>query len=613
MPENKHVGIMHPTYNKRLLFFITIDMIVFFASIVLSFAIRLGATHLGEFIYEIAIFFTIIAFFKIAVMSLYRVYAITWKYFSIKDAIKVVIALTIAQIIASLIIYFCFYKETYIIVPRTLFFLDYFISVFAVLGLRSIRRFFIIYFRKSDGVNHNVIVYGAGDGGEQIIRDMLQGNSFYYPVAIVDDDISKKNSLIHGIRVEGTLNDVSGLARRREAQTVIIAIPSMGRERLQTVYDYLIENNIRNVKILPPADEILNERITVKSLKDIDIMDLIGRETVNIDVSLIVNYLNNKTVLVTGAGGSIGSEIVHQVSRFDVREIIALDIDETELFYLRNRISSEHNKDITLYLADVRDSEHISQLFGSKRIDIVFHAAALKHVPICEEFPLEAVKTNILGTHNIISSSKESIEKFILISTDKAVNPTSVMGATKRICEFLVKNAAGGSTVFSAVRFGNVLGSRGSVVPLFKKQIERGGPVTITHPDMKRFFMTIPEAVLLVLEAGGAARGGEIFILDMGEPVLIRDIAMRMIKMYGYNESDIEIIYTGIRPGEKMYEELVMDEEGTQKTRFEKIFKAKSGYDFPDTPEIINRFANVKNGDETITQLLSIIPSYKNE
>lgn len=613
MPEHTNQGIMHPTYNKRLLFFILTDLIIFFISIILSFVIRLGVNHVGDFTNEILISFTIMSVSKIILMSLYRVYSITWKYFSINEAIKIGVSLSIAQVIGSLIIYFCFYRDTFIIVPRSLFFLDYFISVFMILALRSVKRFFLIYSRRLSSINHNVIIYGAGDGGEQIIRDMLKENSIYYPVAIIDDDKNKKNSLIHGIRVEGSLNDISDLARRREAENVIIAIPSMGRERLQNVYDYLLEQNIRKIKILPPADEILNEEITVKSLKDIDIMDLIGREIVNIDVSLIISYLEGKTVLVTGAGGSIGSELVNQLSRFDVKEIIALDIDETELFYLKNKIYSEHNKDISVYLSDVRDRDNIDNLFSNKDIDVVFHAAALKHVPICEQFPVEAVKTNIMGTNNIINASKKRIEKFILISTDKAVNPSSVMGASKRICEFLVKNASGGETVFSAVRFGNVLGSRGSVVPIFKEQIERGGPLTITHPDMKRFFMTIPEAVLLVLEAGGASKGGEIFILDMGKPVLIKDIASRMISMYGYTESDIQITYTGIRPGEKMYEELVMDEEGTEKTRFEKIFKAKSHFDIPPTRDIIERFNNVKNKQETIEQLLSIIPSYRNE
>ncbi len=613
MISSEKKGFFHPTYNKRLFFFIITDIVVFFIAIILSFSIRLGVTHLGKFINEIILFYTVITFFKIILMSVYRVYSFTWKYFSINDAIKIVASITIAQIISSLLLFIYFYSESFVIVPRSLFFLDYFISLFMILGLRSIKRFFLIYFRKGLARNHNVIIYGAGDGGEQIIRDILKDTSKWNPVAIIDDDKTKLHSLIHGIRVEGTLYDINRVMMRNDAKNVIIAIPSMGKERLRDVYDIMIDNGIKQIKILPPAEEILNEEITIKSLKDVDIMDLIGREIVDIDVSVIVNYLNNKTVLVTGAGGSIGSEIVNQIARFDIKRIIALDIDETELFYLRNSIMRKYNKHIDVCLADVRDTETIEKFFNNNTIDVVYHCAALKHVPLCEDFPYEAVKTNILGTNNLIESSKGRIERFIFISTDKAVNPSSVMGATKRICEYLVKNAAGGKTIYSAVRFGNVLGSRGSVIPIFKNQIESGGPITVTHPEMKRFFMTIPEAVLLVLEAGGASQGGETFILDMGEPVLIKNIAERMIQMYGYEIDEIGIEYSGIRPGEKLFEELVMDEEGTENTRFEKIFKAKSGNIIPNRDLLIDIFSK-QTSEKSIRKYLSeFIPTYHND
>ncbi len=610
----EHRGIFHPSYNKRVIFFVITDGFLFLLSILISFSIRLGVMHLGGYINEIILFFTTVALYKFIAMFFCRAYSITWKYFSMKDAVQLVLAIPIPQIIASLILFFGFYKGTYITVPRSLFFLDYFLTLFFIIGFRIIKRAYVLYFKRGGSNANNIIVYGAGDGGEQIIRDMLRENSVLRPVAIIDDDKEKTHSLIHGIVVEGTLDRIEFIASRHNVDTVIIAIPSMGKKRLQEVYDYLQNVNIKKIKILPPADEILNEQITLKSLKNLDIMDLVGRETVDIDVEIIIKYLKNKTILVTGAGGSIGSELVNQIARYEVERIIALDIDETELFYLKNKISEKYNMEIMIHLADIRDEYEIEKLFNTMKIDIVFHAAALKHVPICEDFPLEAVKTNILGTNNLIKHSYSRVERFIFISTDKAVNPSSVMGGTKRVCEYLIKNASGKKTMYSAVRFGNVLGSRGSVIPIFKRQIERGGPLTVTNPEMKRYFMTIPEAVILIIEAGGGSTGGEIFILDMGESVLIREVAEKMINMYGYEVGkDIEIIYTGIRPGEKLVEELLTDEEGIEESRFEKIFKAKSVHNLPSTDELIDSFSNITDNQVVISLLEKYIPTFKNE
>jgi len=611
-------GILHPTYNKRVIFYIISDIILFFISIVISFAIRIGVNQIMDVINEIIIIFVILTILRILFFSACRLYTITWKYYSMKDAITNTIALFCAQILGTLLVIFFLYNrmET-IVIPRSVFFLDLFITLFFTVGLRSSKRLFLLYFNTGQASENNVIIYGAGDGGEQILRDMQKGASIYNPVAIIDDDKSKIHSRIHGVLVQGDIHSIGGLSEKYNAKTVIIAIPSMRKNRLQWVYDYLSDKNIKDIKILPPIDEVLGEQITVKNLKSLDITDLIGREIVDIDMELLGNYLENKTILVTGAGGSIGSELVNQIARFNIDKLIALDIDETELFYLKNEMLDKHNKNIITYLCDVKDRDSLSDLFRRHSIDIIYHAAALKHVPICEEFPNEAVKTNIMGTYNMLRESDNKVERFILISTDKAVNPTSIMGGTKRICEFMIQAFSDASrTKFTAVRFGNVLGSRGSVIPIFKNQIESGGPVTVTHPEMRRYFMTIPEAVLLVIEAGGVAIGGEIFILDMGEPVYIKDIAERMIRMYGLNPyEDIDIIYSGKRPGEKLFEELLVAEEGSSKTRFDKIFKANTS-DIPDKKaieSIIGEFRDLKSYGDIIRLLKGNIKTFNNE
>lgn len=611
-------GILHPTYNKRIIFYIISDIILFFVSLIISFAIRIGVNQLVDVINEIIIIFVILTILRILFFSLCRLYTITWKYYSIKDAITNTIALFCAQILGTiLIIFFLYNRMETIIIPRSVFFLDFFITLFFTVGLRSSKRLFLLYFNPGHTIENNVIIYGAGDGGEQILRDMQKGASIYNPVAIIDDDKSKLHSRIHGVLVQGDIHSIGRLSEKYNARTVVIAIPSMRKNRLQWVYDYLTEKNIKDIKILPPIDEVLGEQITVKNLKSLDITDLIGREIVDIDMGLLGNYLENKTILVTGAGGSIGSELVNQIARFNVDKIIALDIDETELFYLKNDMLEKHNKNIITYLCDIKDRDSLTDLFDRYSIDIIYHAAALKHVPICEEFPSEAVKTNILGTYNILNECNNKVERFILISTDKAVNPTSIMGGTKRICEFMIQAFSYNSkTKFTAVRFGNVLGSRGSVIPIFKNQIESGGPVTVTHPEMRRYFMTIPEAVLLVIESGGVARGGEIFILDMGEPVYIKDIAERMIRMYGLEPyEDIDIIYSGKRPGEKLFEELLVAEEGSSKTRFDKIFKANTS-DIPDKKtmeSIIEEFRGLKSYGDIIRLLKGNIKTFNNE
>lgn len=601
------MSILSPSYYKRVFFFIITDFVLFIASLFLAFLLRVGYTPILDNLQMIFYTACIFALVKIIMKLFTGAYSLSWRYFSIRDAVLVWMSLFFAQIINVLIFISMMYFIGGGYMPRTIYFLDFFISISLVTIVRSSKRLLLMLKNSNIDRNISTIILGAGDGGEQIIRDMLNNTeNKYNPVAILDDNKSKFGTRIHGVNVIGSIDTLKKAIKRYNAEAVIIAIPSLSRMDLQRIYGFIQENNIKDIKILPPAEEILNERLTVRDLKRIDIRDLLGRDHVELDKELIGKYLRDKHVLVTGAGGSIGSEIVRQVSRFSPANIIALDIDETELFNLENSMLRDLGKKTELCLADVRDSEAIERLFSSRRIDVVFHAAALKHVPLCELFPREAVKTNIMGTYNMVKAAVNA-ERFIFISTDKAVNPVSVMGGTKRICEYIVNSVKKNSKcIYVSVRFGNVIGSRGSAIPIFRKQIESGGPVTVTDPQMKRYFMTIPEAVLLVIEAGGFAEGSEVFILDMGEPVMIKDIAERMIRMYGYEPyRDINIIYTGIRPGEKLFEELLLAEEGAQNTRFERIFKAKTAesHTIEGMGSVVNDFLNA---DETaILKLLS--------
>lgn len=583
------------------------DTLIFFFSIALSFSVRFNVVAFAERIVQYRMVLLTVIVSKLVFLYIFRIYSITWKYFSIKDAVKTSTAITLAQIFAYAVLLMMFHSRLIDLLSRSVIIMDYLFSLFFVNAFRMMKRTYISYFSRPSESRLPIIVYGAGDAGEQIIREMTKNTSMYDPKAIIDDNPAKKGQTIHNVTVEGGMKDAPQIMRKYSADAVLIAIPSIERKRLNEIYRFFNANHIKNIKILPPVSEIIEGKLTVNSVKDLNISDLIGRESVNIDRNLIGEYLNGQTVLVTGAGGSIGSEIVKQVLNYGVKKLIALDIDETELFNLHLSAKEETGIEIVQYLADVRETAVIEKLFRDEKIDVVYHAAALKHVPMCEKFPKEAVKTNIGGTLNLVKASNNKVKRFIFISTDKAVNPSSIMGGTKRICEYIIKGYSdSSSTKFTSVRFGNVLGSRGSVIPIFENQIKAGRDITITDERMKRYFMTIPEAVQLVIEAGGAAEGGEIFILDMGEPVLIKEIAENMIRMFGYEPgADIKIKYTGIRKGEKLFEELLRAEEGVQPTKFDKIMKAVTSHlmSKDEVSEMTGAFFSADGYDE-IKQLL---------
>ena len=424
-----------------------------------------------------------------------------------------------------------------------------------------------------------VMIIGAGKAGTLILKEMKASEKVHgYPVCMIDDDKDKQGRVIDGVSIMGSRKDIAGLVREKGIDEIYVAIPTAPPEDIKDILK-ICQGTGCQVKILPGVYQLMNGEVTISRLRKVEIEDLLGREPVNVNLDEIMGYVKGKVVLVTGGGGSIGSELCRQLAGHKVKQLIIFDIYENNAYEIQQELKRKYpHLDMVVLIGSVRNTNRLDYLFRTYRPDIVYHAAAHKHVPLMEDSPNEAIKNNVLGTYKTARAAiKYKAQRFILISTDKAVNPTNIMGASKRLCEMVVQMSnQKSSTEFVAVRFGNVLGSNGSVIPLFKQQIESGGPVTVTHKDIIRYFMTIPEAVSLVIQAGAYAKGGEIFVLNMGNPVRILDMAENLIRLSGYEPyKDIDICFTGLRPGEKLYEELLMDEEGLQKTVNDRIFIGK--------------------------------------
>ena len=426
---------------------------------------------------------------------------------------------------------------------------------------------------------NNVMIVGAGDAGDKVLREIIKSANIHKRVkCFIDDDLAKQDHSIHGVPIVGTRKDIVRMCKKYDIDEIFVAMPSADPKEIADILNICKETHCK-LKKLPGIYQLVNGDVTVSKLKQVEVQDLLGRDSIEVNLDDIMGYTKGKVIMVTGGGGSIGSELCRQIAANFPKQLIIVDIYENNAYDIQLELKRRYpDLNLETMIASVRDEGKVKDLFARFRPDIIYHAAAHKHVPLMEDSPNEAVKNNVFGTLNVARAADEyGAEKFILISTDKAVNPTNIMGATKRICEMIVQTINKHShTDFVAVRFGNVLGSNGSVIPLFKKQIEQGGPVTVTHPEITRFFMTIPEAVSLVLQAGAFAKGGEIFILDMGKPVKIVDLAYNLIKLSGYEPGeDIKIIFTGLRPGEKLYEEILMDEEGLQTTKNKMIHIGK--------------------------------------
>lgn len=531
-----------------------------------------------------------VAFISLFIIA--KLYNNLWRYMSFYELLSTVFCTGAGTVIFLVIesvgqllqntgvIHTTFFKRMPYVVYIDSFLLICFFSV-------GIRMFYTAYRtissdakRRRGSANKRIMIIGAGDMGSSIIYEMsVSGYKFGSPVVIVDDDTSKLNSTIRGIPIAGTTKDIPELVKKLEINEIIFCIPSATAERKREILEIAMSTGC-NLKTAPNIDDLtgVNDRISER-IRDVDVLDLLARPEVKLDTE-VCKYLKNQTVLVTGGGGSIGSELCRQIARYSPDKIVIFDIYENNAFTLKNSLDRRYHgaPQIEIRIGSVRDIERLREIFEEFNPSSVFHAAAHKHVPLMEDSPYEAVKNNVLGTYNVCHCANEyGVKNFVLLSTDKAVNPTNVMGATKRIAELTVQHFSKISkgTKFAAVRFGNVLGSNGSVIPIFKEQIKQGGPLTVTHPDITRYFMTIPEASQLVVQAGGLAKGGEIFVLDMGEPVKIVSLAENLIKLSGFEPyKDIEIQFTGLRPGEKLYEELSLEEEldGRRKTQNDKIF-----------------------------------------
>lgn len=553
--------------------------------------------------------------FTVVLIYICRLYNSIWRFASIKEILYIFVA-TMLSTIANFLVYFGFSIPIF----RSYFPL-YFLILFSFLFIeRFSYRFFRAIYRKNffSGLRKNILIVGAGDAGNLAIRELEMSNQLESRVVgLIDDDRNKHGTYIQGVKVLGNRNKIPDFVKKYNVDEIIIALPSVSKKNIKEIVNICQSTNCK-IKILPGIYQLVTGEVEVAKLRNIQIEDLLGREPVNANSKEIGTYVAEKTVLVTGAGGSIGSELSRQIAANYPRRLVLLDIYENTLYDIERELLKDYpNMDLITLVGSVRNRSRLTHIFNEYKPDLIFHAAAHKHVPLMEDSPNEAIKNNVFGTMELCRAADHfGAEKLVLISTDKAVNPTNVMGASKRICEMLIQYYNERSnTNFVAVRFGNVLGSNGSVIPYFKKQIAEGGPVTVTHPDIIRYFMTIPEAVSLVLKAGASANGGEIFVLDMGEPVKILDLAKNMIILSGHEVgSDIEIVFTGLRPGEKLYEELLMDEEGLQSTDNELIHIGKPiKFDAEKFEAGLRRLYRVSYGEKDgIRKVIKeIVPTYK--
>ena len=563
----------------RRLFLIVLDIILInvaaFSALFIRFELRLDQipTYFAEAVLSYVLINTVTT---IILFTLFRLYNSLWKYAGIDELVNIIFACTISgglQIIGM-------HYLLQIHVPRSYFPLSTLFMMILISFSRFSYRYARRVARRNPGAsNRRIMIIGAGEAASVIIREITV--SAYvkgHVICAIDDNKDKQGSFIQGIKIVGDRTNIVEAAEKYEITDIFIAIPTAPRKIIKELLEICKETGCI-MKILPGMYQLINEEVSVTRLRDVEIEDLLGRDSVKIDEEGIIKYVRGKVIMVTGGGGSIGSELCRQIVKHQPKQLIIVDIYENNAYFIQQELKNEYpDLDLVVLIGSVRNTNRMNWIFEHYKPDIVYHAAAHKHVPLMEDSPNEAIKNNVGGTYKIAQAADRfGVEKFILISSDKAVNPTNVMGASKRICEMIIQAFNKRSkTEFVAVRFGNVLGSNGSVIPLFKEQILRGGPVTVTHPDIIRYFMTIPEAVSLVLQAGAYAKGGEIFVLDMGEPIKIAELAKNLIRLSGYEpERDISIEYTGLRPGEKLYEELLMDEEGLTETENQLIHIGK--------------------------------------
>jgi FlaA1/EpsC-like NDP-sugar epimerase len=605
--------------------FVIADVLVVSLSLYLAFWLRFDGLiperHLATMLYSIPIAVGL----KIPVLAVLRMYRFSWRHVGMREMLGAILACTIGSAALAAAFFVLREVDLFASVPRSVLAIDFALCLIGVSGVRlSNRLWTLIWVRprtRAAARGKRALIVGAGDAGTSLARSLLEEEtSPYVPVGFLDDDRSKSRLIIHGVRVVGGRRQMRTAVESLRAEAVLIAVPSTGGAFVGDTVARAREAGIRDVRILPPLSQLYSSQVHAKELREVTPGDLLRREPVSIDTTSIERLVRGRSILVTGAAGSIGSELCRQLLRFDAGRLTCLDHNETGLFYLERELERRFpNSGVSYCIGDIRDRGRIREVLEDSRPSVVFHAAAYKHVPVMERSAAEAVKTNVSGTWCVIDESCAlGVEAFVLISTDKAVNPCSIMGATKRVAELITHSHNRRSeTRCMAVRFGNVLGSRGSVLPVFVDQIRRGGPVTITDPGMRRYFMVTSEAALLVLQAAAMGRGGEVFVLDMGEPVSILELARDLIRSHGMEpDEDIPIVFTGMRPGERLFEELLTAEEGTDATTHEKIFVARLGsrWESKELDDGLERLlAAAERGDreEVVARLRELVPSYR--
>ncbi|MCG2590424.1 polysaccharide biosynthesis protein [Rhodohalobacter sulfatireducens] len=590
---------------------------------IVAFALRLEGEFNG-YIQEIVLVTAVLAVFKAISIYLFGTFRQSWRNIGFRDLFSLLKSISLVSI---LFLASAFLLRNEFVIPYSVPVIEYSLSLLILSGMRVSTRFYLVYWnptyvRKKGKNKYRVLIAGAGESGNMAAREMFRHpQAGMHPVAFLDDDKSKQEQKFLGIPVVGTIDDMEEAVKKYKIDEILIAMPSESGEVIRRVVEQARKTDAK-YRIIPSIYDLISGKVSINQIRDVDVEDLLRRKPVELNTGLIKDYTEGKTILVTGAGGSIGSEIVRQLSRFNPGEVVLMGRGENSIHQLINEINYHFsNLNYAIEIGDVRDSETLERLFKKYEPQVVFHAAAHKHVPLMEANPEQAIFNNVCGTRNLVQIALEfNVTHFVNISTDKAVNPTSVMGATKRISEQIVQwgaNQTKNGEVFVSVRFGNVLGSRGSVIPKFKEQIKRGGPISITHPDMVRYFMTIPEASQLVMQAGALNMNGSVFVLDMGEPVSIETMARDLITLSGFEpDKDIEIEYTGMRPGEKLFEELLTAEEGTDMTQHEKIYVAKSIdviNDLSNKLDQLEKIASGGNHEQIKSAIKDIVPTYQFE
>ncbi len=606
----------------RKILFLIADVFLICLAIYFAFLLRFEGIIPSQYFSNIWGIILLALIFCLPVFHFLKLYSFSWAYVSTEELISLFKAVTLSFLFLAASLFILREHPIFAGFPRSILFVGYFLVFLFCGSIRFSKRIYLRLFpKRGRKKKERTLIVGAGNAGEQILRSILSSEfSPYLPIGFVDDDLRKQKVSIHGLKVFGKIKDIPTVVKSRQVESLIIALPSAGSQTIRAAVGNGRKAGLKKIKIVSSLSEVINGQVGVGALREVKMEDLLGREPISLDQQSIENFIRNKKVLITGAAGSIGSELCRQAAKFNPSLLLMLDQDETGIFNISQELENKFPRlNIASLIADIQDRSKIEKIFNKFHPQLVFHAAAYKHVPLMEIHPDEAVKNNIFGMKIVAEMALgHGAEKFVFISTDKAINPTSVMGATKRIGEMIGQTLnQKNPTKFISVRFGNVLNSRGSVIPIFKEQIRKREPIKVTHSEMRRYFMTTPEACLLVLQAGVMGQGGEVFVLDMGDPLRIIDLARELIRLSGLEpDKDIPIVFTEPRPGEKFFEEILTAEEGTIATQNQKIFMAKLSKveeeKLNSGLEKLKTAAQNQDRESIIKTLKTLIPTYVN-